>query len=291
MAGVLVCGIAVVDHVYSVDTLPTRAQKHEAHAMDVIGGGCAANAAVAIARLGGAAQLLTRLGDDDTGQVIRSELEDEGVDMGPTVVTPGARSPVSSVFVDAAGERMIMSFRGTRLADDAPIPPLPEAVLADTRWPQAARALFRAARAKGIAAVLDAEAPVPHDLAEAASHVVFSAQGLRNFTGAESLEAGLPMAQAALPGWVAVTDGARGMAYMDHGRVAWLVAPKVDVVDTLGAGDVWHGAFTLGLAEGMTEMEAACFAHAAAALKCTAFGGRKAAPTRKILNEFMETML
>ena len=130
MAGVLVCGIAVVDHVYSVDTLPTRAQKHEAHAMDVIGGGCAANAAVAVARLGGAAQLLTRLGDDDTGQLIRSELEDEGVDMGPTVVTPGARSPVSSVFVDAAGERMIMSFRGTRLADDAPIPPLPEAVLA-----------------------------------------------------------------------------------------------------------------------------------------------------------------
>lgn len=129
------------------------------------------------------------------------------------------------------------------------------------------------------------------DLAEAASHVVFSAQGLRNFTGAESPEAGLLMAQAALPGWVAVTDGARGMAYMDHGRVAWLVAPKVDVVDTLGAGDVWHGAFTLGLAEGMTEMEAACFAHAAAALKCTAFGGRKAAPTRKSLNEFMETML
>jgi sulfofructose kinase len=291
MAGVLVCGIAVMDHVFGVDVLPSRAEKYRAHSMDVIGGGCAANAAVAIARLGGTAQLLTRLGGDDTGRAIRAELVAEGVDMAPTVVTPGGGSPMSSVFVDAAGERMIINFRGTKLADDAPIPALPDALLADTRWPKPARALFQAARAKGIPAVLDGEAPVPHDLAQAATHVVFSTQGLREFTGADTPEAGVRIAQSALPGWVAVTDGARGLAHMDHGEVVWLAAPKVDVVDTLGAGDVWHGAFALGLAEGMTEIEAARFAHAAAALKCTAFGGRKAAPTRTIVNQFMETSL
>lgn len=291
MAGVLVCGIAVVDYVFHVETLPDAAEKYRAHGMDVVGGGCAANAAVAIARLGGAAHLLTRLGDDATGHTIRTGLEAEGVDMGASVTTPGARSPMSCVFVDAHGERMIMNFPGADLAVTAPLPArLPDAVLADTRWPDVATALCKAARVAGIPAVLDAEAPVPRDLAQAATHVVFSAQGLRAFSGADALEDGLRTAAAELPGWVAVTDGARGMAFLRNGDVAWLPAPQVAVVDTLGAGDVWHGAFALGLAEGLDERTAARLAHGAAALKCTAFGGRNATPTRAQVNDFLETM-
>ena len=57
-------------------------------------------------------------------------------------------------------------------------------------------------------------------------------------------------------------------------------APAVTAVDTLGAGDVWHGAFTLALAEGMAVAAAARFANAAAAIKCTRFGGRGGAPRR-----------
>lgn len=288
MAGVLVCGIAVVDYVFRVDALPDAPEKYRAQGMDVVGGGCAANAAVAITRLGGAGQLMTRLGDDAVAHAIRADLEAEGVDMTPSVITPGARSPMSSVVVDAEGERMIVNFRGEGLAQTAPIPPLPQAVLADTRWPQAALSLFLAARAAGIPAVLDAEAPIPRALAEAATHVVFSAQGLRDFTGVHALEAALLAAQTMLPGWIAVTDGARGMGYVRDGAVAWLPGHDVAVVDTLGAGDVWHGAFALGLAEGLVEMDAAAMAHAAAALKCTAFGGRKATPTRDQLSDFMK---
>ena len=57
-------------------------------------------------------------------------------------------------------------------------------------------------------------------------------------------------------------------------------ATAVEVVDTLGAGDVWHGAFTLALAEGRPEVDAVRFANVAAALKCTGFGGRAATPNR-----------
>lgn len=288
MAGVLVCGIAVVDYVFQMETLPQSAEKHRANAMEVVGGGCAANAAVAIARLGGKAQLMTRLGDDATGHLIRADLEAEGVDLAPSVIASEGRSAVSSVMVDATGERMIVNFPGSGLAETAPVPPLPEAVLADTRWPEAALAVLNAAREAGVAAVLDAEAPVQPQVAEAATHVVFSAQGLMDFTGAATLEEGLRMARAQLPGWVAVTDGARGMAYLEDGIVHWLKGYDVEVVDTLGAGDVWHGAFALGLAEGLDELSAARHAHAAAALKCTAFGGRNATPTRAQVIDFMK---
>lgn len=291
MADVLICGIAVVDYVYKVDALPTRAEKYRASGMDIVGGGCAANAAVAVARLGGHARLLTRLGDDAVGQLIASELSAEGVDMTPSALSAGARSPMSAVFVDPQGERMIMNFRGAGLAETAPVPDVRGAVLADTRWPQAALAVLHAARAKGIPGVLDAEAPVPRDVAEAASHVVFSAQGLLDFTGETALSTALATASQSLPGWVAVTDGPKGVAWIEAGKITWLPGFTVPVVDTLGAGDVWHGAFTLALAEGQSEHAAARFAHAAAALKCTAFGGRKATPSRDQVSDFMKEMI
>ena len=61
---------------------------------------------------------------------------------------------------------------------------------------------------------------------------------------------------------------------------ATIEAPRVEAVDTLAAGDVFHGAFVLALAEGRSEAEAIAFANVAAALKCTVFGGRLGAPAR-----------
>ena len=79
MAKVLVCGIAVVDFVFQTSDIPTLPQKYRADAIEVVGGGIAANAAVAIARLGGTAQLMTRLGQDAIGDMIQA---DEAKDMG-----------------------------------------------------------------------------------------------------------------------------------------------------------------------------------------------------------------
>ena len=63
---------------------------------------------------------------------------------------------------------------------------------------------------------------------------------------------------------------------------------EVEVLDTLGAGDIWHGAFSLGLAEGQDEIDAARFANAVAALKCTRLGGRAGSPTRSEVTTFMK---
>ncbi len=288
MPEILVCGSAVVDFVFEVDAFPREGRKYTASRARMVGGGCAGNAAVAITRLGGTARLLARAGDDAVGDLTLGALAAAGVDTAPAIRTSGGQSAFSSIYVDAGGERQIMAFRGAGLADDpGPLPGPGDGVLADTRWPEAGEAVLKAARAAGVPGLLDGEAPVTDALAQAASHVAFSAQGLRAFTGTEDLAAGLSAARARTDAWLCVTDGAAGTLVLAPGGVARVPAPRVDVVDTLGAGDVWHGAFILSLAEGLAEDAAARFANAAASLKCTRPGGREGIPARAEVEDFM----
>jgi sulfofructose kinase len=281
MARVLCVGSAVIDFVFQVDGLPSAPGKYRAGHAQIVGGGCAANAAVAVARLGGEAYLAGRMGDDEVGTMILEGLEAEGVDTRLVSRTPGGRSAFSSVFVDADGERQIMSFRGEGLSDDTALienAPALDAVLADTRWPTGSRAALALARARGLPGVLDGEDPIDADLPPLASHVAYSEPGLR------SLGVDDPGAVAA-GGWACVTDGPAGVLIAGGTRVP---AFPVTAVDTLGAGDVWHGAFALRLAEGADETEAVRFACAAAALKCTRFGGRAGTPTRAETEALLE---
>ena len=285
MARVLCVGSAVVDFIFRVDVLSDRAEKIRALDGRIVGGGCAANAAVAVARLGGEAMLAARFGDDEVARMVVGGLEDEGVDCSLVRRTPGGRSSFSSVHIDASGERQIVSFRGEGLDDRADLvrtAPRLDAVLADTRWPTGNLAALDLARARGIPGVLDAEAPIDPALPVAASHVAFSRQGLASLATGEPAAA---LASLPFAGWACVTDGANGVFVRGGGHVA---APRVAVVDTLAAGDVWHGAFTLRLAEGAGETEAVRFANAAAALKCMQFGGREGCPTRAETDRFLK---
>ena len=102
MARILVIGVAVEDFVFQVEALPSEARKYRATDAQVTGGGCAANAAVAIARLGGKAVLGARLGSDHLGDIILSDLARDGVDTDLVQRTEGARSSFISVYVDTA---------------------------------------------------------------------------------------------------------------------------------------------------------------------------------------------
>jgi sulfofructose kinase len=141
--------------------------------------------------------------------------------------------------------------------------------------------------------VLDADRPIPADgaLLRAASHVAFSADALVDFSGITEPARALVEVGRDLPGWCAVTVGAEGVFALQRGELRQFPAFVVPVVDTLGAGDVWHGAFALALAEGQGEAAAVRFASAAAALKVQRAGGRAGAPTRAELDEFLATHL
>ncbi len=293
MSGVFCLGIATLDYVYSVETLPTRGEKYRSRDLAVVGGGCAGNASVAIARLGGRSWLATRLADDLTGDGIVADLQAEGVDASGSLRAPGLRSPVSAILVDAAGERMVVSYSDPTMPEDtgwlpSHLPGGANAVLADTRWGEGALAALRLARKAGVPGVLDADRKPPHpDLVATASHVAFSQQALREVSGEDDPRAGLAKVAEGASNWLAVTLGKEGVLFVDNGTVAQIPAFAVETVDTLGAGDVWHGAFALALAEEQSERAAIRFASAAAAIKCTRFGGRLGAPRRDEIERFL----
>lgn len=288
-------GVAVIDFVFQLDTFPARPEKYRAKDAATVGGGCAANAAVAIARLGGTAHLAARVGADPIGDMIVSDLEREGVECSLIRRLDGIRSSFSSIFVDAAGDRQIVNYLDPHLPVSAEwleavsLPSI-DAVLADTRWPEGGRVMMAAARAAGIPGIMDAEAPLDGaDAAlELASHVAFSAQGLRAWTARDDLAEGLRVAAARLDAWLCVTDGEHGVLIGTPDGPRHVPAFPVEAVDTLGAGDVWHGAFALRLGEGADAETAVRFANAVAALKCTRFGGRRGTPSRRAVEDFMK---
>ncbi|KPF72520.1 hypothetical protein IP69_01000 [Bosea sp. AAP35] len=293
MTGVFCLGISTLDYVYSVETLPTRGEKYRSRGLAVVGGGCAGNASVAIARLGGRSWLATRLADDVTGDQIVADLASEGVETDFVRRVAGLRSPVSAILVDAQGERMIISYSDPDMPEEAGWLPsqLPDgvgAVLADTRWGLGSLAALQMARAAGIPGVLDGDRTPPHpDLVATASHVAFSAQALAELSGEADPRRGLARLAKDAATWLAVTLGREGVLFVEDGEVVHTPAFPIETVDTLGAGDVWHGAFTLALAEGQGARAAIRFASAAAAIKCTRFGGRTGAPGRDEVLAFL----
>lgn len=283
----IVCaGITTLDFIYAVDIMPSEPLKYRSHAMVTSGGGLAGNAATACARLGARVRLVARLGDDFWADPMIAELERDGVDCRLVRRCPGHRSPVSAVVVDPKGERLVVSYSDPDIPSDtgwipADLAAEADALYAETRWIEAALAVLPQARAAGLPSVLDADRkPARPDVLALASHVGFSAPALREFTGIHDLPAALAHASTGIANVFLVTDGANGAWYMEGGSVIHVPAFPVKSVDTLGAGDTWHGALAVALAGRQPLDRAVRFANAAAALKCTEFGGRKGMPAR-----------
>jgi sulfofructose kinase len=297
---ILCAGIAVHDHVYRLDRFPVPGTKTRAREFVATGGGCAANAAVAVARLGGEAALAAPLGgpagEDAIGDWILAHLARERVDCAGVVRVSPARSPISAILVDASGERLIVNDRDERLSAARPVDPARaaaqcDALLVDNRFAEFVLPFCHAARARGMPIVLDGDRPTraSDQLLRACTHLVFAADGLRATAGRDELAAALRLIAQGTDAFVAVTDGSGGTLWLERGELRRLPAHSVEVVDTLAAGDVFHGAFALALAEGRDATDALGFATAAAAVKCTRFGGINGAPTRAEVEGFLAT--
>ncbi|MBX6320834.1 MAG: sugar kinase [Rhodospirillaceae bacterium] len=296
MSVTLACvGVVVLDEVFRVDALPCGDGKYFARDLLERGGGMAATAAVAAARLGGAVSFHGRVGDDEAGRRLLAALAAHDVDAGGCRVCAGARTGRSAVMLGPGGERMIVVHADRRLDPDASWLPLERilgarAVLADIRWLDGARAVLAAMRAKGGIAVLDADVTDEAGAAEAlaaATHIVFSDAGLRRLAADDDTGRALRAVAERTGAAVAVTLGSRGCCWLDSGRLRRLPAVQVGARDTLGAGDVFHGAFALGLAEGMGMDAALRFATAAAGAKCMRSDGWDGMPARDEVEAMM----
>jgi len=281
---VLCVGSITQDHVYRLESRLIVGTKHRTTPKDDIGGGVAANAAVTIARLGGLATLLGAIGADPVGDVVLEELRSERVEVQHVRRLASHSTPTSVIIVEPGGERTIIADSTIDLTR-LPVPDLPaahfDAVLVDARWSAATRRALEMAQRAGVPGVVDVDRlPAEPDLLDAASHLVFSESALVEFAGSDDLEAGLRDVAGTSTARLSVTAGERGVFWLDNGSVRHLDAFEVDTVDTTGAGDVFHGAFALALAEGTEEAAAFRFASATAALKCSRPGARAGIPNR-----------
>ncbi len=291
MPHILCAGMAVLDEVFHVREFPLPDTKAEATEFFAVGGGNAANAAVAIARLGSSVAFAGPIGgpagEDAIGDRVVDALAAEGVDCSDCVRLAGVRTPISAILLNAEGERTIANYRDKRLdavtpADADRLVAGIDVLLVDNRYPAFVTPICHAARRRGLAVVIDVDkATVEADpLFALGTHVVFSGDCLRRTTGLEDLAAGLTRMAQFTDAFLATTNGPLPVLWREEEAIRVMPVFDMPAIDTLAAGDVFHGAFTLTLAEGCGIAEAMRFAAAAAGLKCTRFGGATGAPRR-----------
>ncbi|WP_431283728.1 PfkB family carbohydrate kinase [Humitalea sp. 24SJ18S-53] len=297
-ATVICCGQVVLDHTFRVDEVQAPPSKTTARGYNLGIGGMGAHAAIAVVRLGGRALFWGRVGDDEAGAAQAEALDAEGVDVTHLRRIPGAHSALSAVIVDKMGERAIVTYRGDGLSPDPswlPLDLLAEAgaVLTDPRWPEGSHVVLDAAAAIGLPTVLDAEkseARILRDLVPRVGHAIFAATGLSVFGGGAPPRESLRRALASGPlKMVAVTRGEDSTLWMVPGddKPREMPAFPVQATNTTGAGDVFHGAYALAMAEGQGIEAALRFASAAGALRAR----DGATPDRAMVEALIGTLI
>jgi sulfofructose kinase len=290
-------GHASVDHVFEIDAMPSQPTKTLARRYETRAGGMSLHAAIAAARLGATVRLLGRVGADAAADFLRARLDAEGVQSRGLESVAGANSSLASVIVDAQGARQIFIHRGDALARAHALDTRQlegaDLVLTDPRWPEGAAAALRWARERGVPSLLDADVAPPEvvdRLLPLARWVAFSEPGLASWARGRAHDTALRAAHEAGPMLAVVTLGADGARYIeqaDPSCARHVAAPPVSAVDTTGAGDVFHAALAIALAEQRPVKEAVAWACLAAAFKCERGGGNEGAPTRRELQRWM----
>ncbi|AWM03771.1 sugar kinase [Bradyrhizobium amphicarpaeae] len=294
---ILCIGIPVRDLTFRVEAVPARGSKANASHFAEICGGNALNAAIAIARLGGRVSFAGPMGDarEMSSGFLLAQMAQEGIDTSHIVRMPDMATPVSAIMIEPSGERTLTIYRdpglwSVRLPNADELLADCRAVLVESRCASFCTDLCAEARRRGIAVIVgvDRAMSLQDGLLTSASYLLFASEQVRET--ADIADDGMALQRLArlTPAFLAATRGPLGTIWLNEaGELEETAAFPVQAVDTLGAGDVFHGAFALGLAEGDNLRRALRFATAAAALKCTRHGGGMAAPQRIEVEEFL----
>ena len=294
---ILCIGQPVRDLTFRVPGVPARGSKANADHFEQICGGNSLNAAIGIVRLGGRASLCGPMGDprETTSRPIFEQLAHEGIETRHIVHVPDAVTPLSAIMIDPTGERTIVTHRDPELWK-VKLPSADElladcdAVLTETRCAEFCTDVCAEAVRRGIPVIVDVDRAMSlrEGLLTASTHLVFSSEPLQETAVCDDEGEALKRIARLTPSFLAATRGPRGTIWLDeHGELQETPAFAVHTVDTLGAGDVFHGAFALAITEKQELRQALLFASAAAALKCIRFGGALAAPQRLEVEELL----
>ncbi len=285
---VLVMGRNCLDYIAVVDQFPCEDQKVPLHARHMEGGGQGGTASCCIGQLEGRVALVGNVGNDAEGRICLKRLKDSGIDTTHVRVVEKARTPVAYVFVTTAtGQRTIIYEQNTlpRLEYGSRLKNLVPRASVGLLDPEATH-LGRQLRQFGghrFRIVYDCERwrDGIEDMMGVADFFIPSSDFLnspRLGLGKRPLAEKIFRLDAQISGRLIVTHGDKGAYYFRDQKLYQVAPPEVQVLDTTGAGDNFHGAFALALSRGTDLKRCVKFAVAVASLSCREYGGRKGIP-------------
>jgi sulfofructose kinase len=279
---VLCVGHASYDLIVSVPYHPAADEKIVASHFSGCGGGPAANAAITVSRLGLKAAFAGYLGQDLYGDKHWQEFAAEKITT-KLIVRGRNPTPLSSILVKPNGKRSLINYKGdTRALPAGSIDfssVSPKVILFDGHEPQVSLDLLKLARKKSIPTVLDAGSlhEGTEQLMDKVDYLVCSEKFAKQF--AEDENSALDRL-VKISNHVVITLGEKGLIWQCENERGNMPAFPVTAIDTTGAGDAFHGAFSAAVAMQMNWLEVLRYASTAGALCCTKIGARSGLPSR-----------
>jgi sulfofructose kinase len=289
-------GLNATDTVIPLSKYPPRGSKVEYRNATVLPGGQVASTVVASQRWGLRTRYVGKLGDDDAARLHREAFAHAGVET-KLIAVPGGASPQSLILVDDEGERTVLCRRDERL--------ILRPNELEREWIVNARALHVDgydtaaatvaagwARAAGIPVIADLDEIYPgvEELLENIDYLIVSRDFPRRLMAEDDLKEALRRMQRRYGCLLtAATLGEEGVLAWNGKQFHHTTAYSVPVVDTTGAGDIFHAGFIYGLLQDWPLERQLDFACAAAALNCTAVGARGGIQSIETIEDLIAT--
>lgn len=279
-------GACCVDQLAVVPSYPPLDTRVKIESFTKQGGGPVATALVTLARLGARVSFIGKMGNDENAQFMLEEFKREGVDTKGVVFQKDSSSPFAFVTIEkSSGKRTIFWTRFNLqpiTADELNKELITSAkmLFLDEYEPEAALLAARWAQNRKVKVALDANDLQPHieELIKFSDYFITSQEFSEKFSGIDNPAKAAEKMSKLGPSLVVITLGERGSFCWFEGKIIVKPAFRVKVVDTTGAGDVFHGAFLFGLLQNWDMEKIMIFSNAVAALKCTKLGGRAGIP-------------
>ncbi len=297
MIEVVGIGAAVFDILMTMDSFPPEDTKLQGKETKLQCGGPCATALVAMRKLGVNSAYMGALGDDMYGDHIRGAFDKYGVDRSKVRTVPDVQSFHSVVLINESNaSRTCVWNRGTLtppVAEDVDLEMLKKAKYLHLDGHQLDCAIFAAEKARqyGVTVSLDAGGTYPgiEKLLPLVDVLIPSEEFALKITGCDRAEAAAAVLREKYqPETLIITQGSRGGFIWEAGKAIRYPVFPVKAIDSNGAGDTFHGAFVAARVKGMDVAQAAAFASATSALKCTRFGAQEGIPGYDEVLEFMQ---
>ena len=287
-------GSIFLDHIIKINSFPKKPIKLLAEGIEKRLGGSAAVSSFTIKKLGVDSSFIGRLGDDDVSKYLKGELSTFKIKHKDIITIKGAKSSQSYVFEDKQGERLLAAFNEKKLLNNKKLPKISFTknitFMCDLRWIEATLYVAKNCKKNNLIQVVDLDNYKLNikvkQIVDLSSYPIFSETGAFEYTKIKSIIGSLKKMYSMKKKFYAITAGKKGVYWIENGNIFNCKPPKIKVVETNCAGDVFHGAFAAFIHQKYPVRDSMKLATATASLKCTKKGGIYSIPSYSSVKKF-----